>query len=368
MACFKFLLSFAVYQLRSLLTTRKGLTVNLQLAVVAALSGLGQTASAQAPVDPLAGILPFSTQNLGVDLASSQVHQQILIRGKNGLAPFAYNLIGNWRIYKYNDAGTWMWEANTGFGLQGLPSGLAGSHIGLNTSTGTSCPAGPIYSNITVNDPSGAAHSFPTSFTINTCSTASLNAVATTDGSGYTLVIPNQENGPWWIYDKSGNYANVQTTFPSAVYTADGALVESNTDDGFGTFTDSLDEQVLTATPGSEHRVTNGTFTYADASGTQQTYTMNMAQYNFASAFGCAGISEYQTSPQTGLYLGGGRYGSQRWRLQNFLLLEQSAGKHNLPNRRLHFLFLCWRNKRHQLQFRSGSYADGYGERQQWKQ
>jgi hypothetical protein len=85
MACFTFLLSFAVYQLRSLLTTRKGLTVNLQLAVLAALIGLGQTASAQAPVDPLAGILPFSTQNLGVDLASSQVHQQILIRGKNGL-------------------------------------------------------------------------------------------------------------------------------------------------------------------------------------------------------------------------------------------------------------------------------------------
>jgi hypothetical protein len=174
----------------------------------------------------------------------------------------------------------------------------------LNTSTGTSCPAGPIYSNVTVNDPSGAAHPFPTSFTINTCSTASLNAVATTDGSGYTLVIPNQENGPWWIYDKSGNYANFRTTFPSAVYTADGAVVESNTDDGFGTFTDSLNEQVLTATPGSEHRVTNGTFTYADASGTEQTYTMNMAQYNFASAFGCAGISEYQTSPQTGLYLG----------------------------------------------------------------
>jgi len=71
--------------------------IGLRIAFVIALSarlGSGQT-------DPNAGILPFSTQAHGVDLATSQVSFVVPIRSKVGSPPFIYVLIGNSHAFNY---------------------------------------------------------------------------------------------------------------------------------------------------------------------------------------------------------------------------------------------------------------------------
>ena len=268
--------------IRPLFASRNRWLISLQLAI---LVGLAQTGSAQ--VDPLAGIQPFSTQSLGVDLASSQVTQRIPIRNKNGLVPFNYSVISGWHFFKYDDSGTWYWGLG-GSGGNGL--GLMGSGLGL---TETLCSSDYwTFSNLSLRDSTGTLHMFPTTFTINGCSTASLAAVTTTDGSGYTLVVSNQQAGPWWVYDKGGNYGNFFGALaPATVYTPDGVAYAS----AGATYTDSLNTTVLTVKVGNYHDDTSDSWSYTDASGTTQTYQATMAAYDFASDFGCSGINEYKS-------------------------------------------------------------------------
>ena len=66
---------------------------------------------AASQVDPAAGILPFSTQQFGVDLATGALHVSIPIRTKIGKIPFSYSLEGNFDIFRWalSTGGTEWW-------------------------------------------------------------------------------------------------------------------------------------------------------------------------------------------------------------------------------------------------------------------
>ena len=53
-----------------------------------------------AQTDPNAGILPFSTQEHGVDLATGAVNLSVPIQSKVGKIPFSFSLYENSGIFK----------------------------------------------------------------------------------------------------------------------------------------------------------------------------------------------------------------------------------------------------------------------------
>jgi len=207
-----------------------------------------------AQTDPIAGIIPFSTRENNVDLATGAITLEIPIRSKVGKIPVSFNLVTNSNAYRYtNIDNDTVWAVSYGFRLE-APSLLSFS-LFVSTRVGKSCANGGSIDlqGISIVDMTGALHGLPTSFVINECSTAPLSPTTTTDGSGYTLVVANQAAGPWTLYDPSGLSLNL--TADTAEYDPDGVSISITRSSSQGppytttdTYNDSLGQTALTAT------------------------------------------------------------------------------------------------------------------------
>ena len=257
----------------------------LLLTTLVSLAGYAQN-------DPAAGVQMFSTNNFGVDLASSNINVNIPIRAKVGKLPFSYSLVLNSHAW-LNIGVQWLVDG----GLIGTPAGLLGTSVAALSQTGSDCVLHQIeYSNFGVRDSTGTWHPFP-QFTQYACSTGSLGPFTTTDGSGYTLVIPNQRlNSTWILFDRQGN--SKQIVFPGQtldkpVQDPDGVTFSVS---GYNpvTFTDTLGAAVLEQTIGSSG--TSDTYTYPDSS---QTYTVAYGTFNQLTNFQCP--NKYEDS-NNGVY------------------------------------------------------------------
>jgi RHS repeat-associated protein len=249
-----------------------------------------------AQVNPNYGILPFSTNRFGVDLATGFVNISIPMRSKAGKIPFSSGIAGTssaWpqKITSGPLNGKYQWYPSlVGTGqTQGFfyndPAQLQLTTISVDT-------GGGCYNNsdAIVYDRTGASHNFNVGWYSgggSSCYT-SASGVAT-DGSGYTIVVTN---GQPTVYDKSGNYwvgICISTChLKSTVTDTDGATITDGSSGGNNlTATDSLGQLVLTGTlvsGGSNW----GSFSYTDTNGTTQYYTLGYTTLPIATNFACS--------------------------------------------------------------------------------
>jgi RHS repeat-associated protein len=239
---------------------------------------------AASQVDPAAGVLPFSTQQLGVDLATGTVHVSIPVRSKVGKIPFSFSLEGNFDIFKYviPTGGTPQWWENAS--LIGQP----GQAVSWGAGKSTCGHIGGTLYDLYVLDGTGAQHfvggDIPCAGTRNFTGTAS-------DGSGYTLVITGSTSDETVIiYDKSGNAVNISGgSTPWSVTDPDGATIKAS-----GTspvqYTDSLAQPAVAINYTGNF---NYTYSYADDNGNTQMYTYTAGPtYNWVTNFACQGTND----------------------------------------------------------------------------
>jgi len=242
-----------------------------------------------AQIDLAAGILPFSTQVGGavdsVDLATGNIFINIPVRNKTGKIPFSYSLVGNSHLYVY--PGSSSWYSSMSLSGQALAGDL-GAHA-VATTTAYYCNGTNLdnqFTNIAIIDATGAAHPVgnriwnETGYIAGPGGCSQAIAVPTSDGSGYTLVIPavNTKKAfsqlPMTIYDKFGN----AVTFPNGGYSPatmtdpDGVVMKVVG----GTYTDTLGQTALTVTYNGGP--TSDTYVYTDASKNNQTFTVAYSQ------------------------------------------------------------------------------------------
>jgi RHS repeat-associated protein len=254
--------------------------------------------------DPAMGMQLFSTNHFGIDLASSNVNLSIPVRSKIGKLPFSSMFVGNYHAFQAANS----WAVTSGLAMYVSPI------VNLHGTISGSCPSYKEEVTISIIDGTGASHLVPGAW-IGLCNgqNGNLNngTWVTTDGSGYTLVVTN---GIPTVYDKAG-VQNVMTGNLSVGYSTawkaidpDGATVSLDTTTG--NWTDSLNTTALTQTYNGSNAFI---YSYLDASGNTQSYTMTYAanKYNFASNFGCTGWPEYSgsyapvvsvTTPTGGVY------------------------------------------------------------------
>jgi hypothetical protein len=278
------------------------------------------------PQDPAAGILPFSTQAVGiydsVDLATSNINVTIPVRNKQGKIPFSYSLVGNSHSYIYACGSGCVppqpaqWRG--GFGLLGQVS--VGANVGFtSTSKEVTC------SNLNVNalqlssfyitDSTGAIHPLTIGpILMNTpqpCygggSGGGVTLGTTSDGSFYTLVeFPytyvsggtTYDAGTFTIYDKSGNayepgYGPLLSSYPGIIIQdPDGAQISYTSTVQSGNtvqnYTDTLGEQVITYS----YNGTQSTSQYKDAGNNTQTFQVNMSSYTVQTNFACSNVTD----------------------------------------------------------------------------
>jgi RHS repeat-associated protein len=245
---------------------------------------LASFASAQS--DPTAGVQLFSTNNFGVDLASSNINLSIPGRSKLGKLPFNSVFNGNYHAFQSGSN----WEVNSGIGI------FVSHLVSLSGTISGSCPTYKEEVTISVIDGTGASHPFYGAY-IGLCSGTLNNGTWTaSDGSGYTLVVTN---GVPTVYDvngvKSPMTGNLTAGYGVAASSTDpdGASISFN--NTTGNWTDSLNTTALTQT----YNGTNAfTYSYTDASGNSPGFTLTYAtnKYNFATNFGCSGWTEYSAS------------------------------------------------------------------------
>jgi RHS repeat-associated protein len=250
---------------------------------------------AQSQTDPNAGIIPFSTHEFGIDLATGNITTTIPVRNKTGKIPFSYAIVSNNQAYTTASGSSTSWNVTTGFyGSPTGPAQLIG--VGLQyTKNGINCNGGSFWTHLAVSDSTGASHPFGASFEINTCSSAPLSAATTTDGSGYTLVVSNQESGPWTLYDKSGNNVNllaIETELSWAESDPDNVSLHYSAGGTPQIYTDTLNTTALTATMNYSNEALGDTYTYTDASGNDQSYSVSYTNFTVGTAFACTGIKE----------------------------------------------------------------------------
>jgi RHS repeat-associated protein len=229
------------------------------------------------------GVQPFSTQMPGpdsasVDLASGNIVLSIPIRSKAGKIPFVYSLISGFPA--------------TGVGGN-IPVGQL-SRYGLtwgvqhSTTTSNACGSGSTqkWSGFSFTDSSGAMHIFPITDSVLVGNSACGGSFAdkASDGTGYTLAAQGGASLTWTLYDRSGNYVNSSSSL--AIEDPDGASIGESWGLNTVTYTDTLGETVLSGaftrpTPSSD------TYSYTDASGNNQTYTVSYTEHNFKTNFGC---------------------------------------------------------------------------------
>ena len=222
--------------------------------------------------NPNVGLLPFSTQDQGVDLATGSVSAFVPTRDKTGKIPFSFSLFGNYSLFKWKPgAGTPQWWESTY-----VTSGLAQIASWGNAPCSNNRMVG-----LYVQDVTAARHPVPGS--IPSCSVAGQNFTGTTsDRSGYTLVIVN---GVVTVYDRSGNaIPNTAFKAPIQITDPDGATITFTTNGTTLQYVDSLGQIALAAD--------GGTYTYTDRNGNTQSYTVTGTTYNWITNFACSGIND----------------------------------------------------------------------------
>lgn len=253
------------------------------------------------------GILPFSTHEWGIDLASSAIYVDFPLRSKAGKIPYSSSLNeSNYYSAFVNSLHQYVWMpwGSLAFHDTAIQPAALGGTVGGNHA----CPNGieaqyTSYSAAWITDGTGAQHTLNDQVVWNRSSNASCQALVqnqsvgsgVTDGTGWSLSVPATGNPV--VYDVVGH----QYTLPISGGLAylftdpDGATISWNTSDApeeGGSATDSLGTTVLTLV-GSATGGTPTSASYTDASGNTQTYTIT---YNnslpLASNFGCSGIGE----------------------------------------------------------------------------
>jgi RHS repeat-associated protein len=235
--------------------------------------------------DPAAGIQLFSTNNFGIDLASSNVSLQFPARSKVGKLPFSSTFVGN--SHAYFAIGT-NWGVNNTFGIyisplvtvEGAVSGSCGTHDRILTG-------------ISIIDGTGAQHSVPNA-TVILCPGYNSGTWYTSDGSGYTFVV---SNGAFTVYDRNGvaNPISPPITGHDASFKAtdpDGASVYFVT--STSEWMDSLGVAALTAIGNCSGSGSFG-YSYLDGNGNTSNYCLIPAttNYNILTNFQCSTIAEY---------------------------------------------------------------------------
>jgi RHS repeat-associated protein len=228
--------------------------------------------------DPAAGVQLFSTNNFGVDLATGNISVMIPLRSKSTLS---IALIGNFHPYLDPNG---VWVVNTGFKATG--SSLLGYGVFWNYSRpyppGCHGMGDSIDYGFYVQDMTGAQHPLSLTFQMDAggCVPPPASGL-TTDGSGLTVVTGGSFNtSSWKIYDSGGNH----NTF-SSIITPDGVVLNSFAS---GAYQDSLTSTAV-LTVATHTGQTADTYSYYDASNTQQTITASKTGYYLWTAFGCFG-------------------------------------------------------------------------------
>lgn len=249
------------------------------LIVTAMLFTASTRSKAQTVPDPYAGIQMFSTNDFGIDLASSAVNLKVPLRSKSGAIPFFSYLFGTSQAFQSTAAGSPVIYTNLGLTYF---DPTATTIIELPESSGNCTGGGTytIYGNFSINDFTGAGHALPPTFTWKLSATAGCGTspaqVNTTDGSGYTFVPGS--SGSFTIYDRSGmkwsgrcaSGAGCSVT-PTITDPDNNSISTSGGYSGYGTVTDTLNTVVLKA------NLSNGSissYSYADPKSVTQNYNL----------------------------------------------------------------------------------------------
>lgn len=280
-----------------------------------------QVATGVPPMSSMAGG-PFDHVNLG----NLNVGFSIPIIGKPGRGiPFNFGLAYNSSVWMISNSGghnTWA-PATTTWGWQGTEGVLTPyvtySAYGFNEYCG---PNNQVpYQEIALNtfayyDQWGGRHPLgisgsiienspgPSNFSNCPANSSWAGASSTTaDGSGYTVIVPSLPSGVTaTVTTTSGNTLTVPVTEygqqPSQTsYTlqdANGNQLSYNVANNQGQFTDTTGNNVLTIKGTAPSPVT---YTYPTPGGTgTAAYTVNHANYNIKTNFGCSGIGEYTST------------------------------------------------------------------------
>jgi RHS repeat-associated protein len=252
---------------------------------------------AQAP-NPNAGILMWSTNDFGINLATSGINIDIPLRSKVGAIPFSSRLFGTSQAYESTAGGGAIIYTNPYIGSYSDPTAVTVFMTGTNGD----CVGHPTetyiqYTLLGITDVTGATHPLGTfsnpTWTLSNYCPVTPGPLVTTDGSGYTFVASS--SGDYTIYDRSGLNWGGYCSLSNGVGACgvSGAVVDpdKNSISGLltlgyisGSVTDTLDTAVLTAN-GSGGQITS--YSYTDAQGTTQYYTYgynstNHLKTNFA--------------------------------------------------------------------------------------
>ena len=262
----------------------------------------------------LPGILPFSTNENGVDLATGNVNLAFPLRAKNGKIPFWSKVVGTsgmainytglyyqWQPlliypgYKYQDPTT------ISFAFKVVPPTVPNCPYGTN-----SFYHAETVGDFEVVDSSGAAHGFVGDITWkvgngpagSNCQTqqGTSGPMLTYDGTGWTLVITN---GNLTVHDRNGNSWTGSCTYSfgcvlgssagGAVSDPDGTKISESD----GTVTDSLATTVLSNVPYNGAKAAS--VSYVDVNGDNQEYLLTYTSLNIGSTFNCinsAGVQD----------------------------------------------------------------------------
>jgi len=257
--------------------------------------------AAQVPLNPNAGIQMFSTNEFGVDLATSGINIDIPMRSKIGAILFSSRLFGTSQAYVANNTqgGNQAFYTNTGIGSYSDPTSVSL----YSTSTSGTCTGHPSetyneFTLVSITDPTGATHVLGNGISnvwkISQYCAMTPGPLITGDGSGYTFVVtsvaPASGSGTFSIYDHSGHHWN-------GTCNGDCSMSQTVTDPDNNTITDSFYggppvTDTLGTTPLSVN-VANGqlqSYSYTDQDTTQYyTFgydTTDHIQTNFA----CPGV------------------------------------------------------------------------------
>ncbi len=266
----------------------------LQIGLATLTVSLGTAQSG--PDDPGAGLLPFSTQVGGatesVDLATSNVFVRIPVRSKVGKMPFDFTLSGNFHPWIAPIYLGQQWNVTTG-PLIGGPADLLGGRLSYVEQNNTQC-AGHIDEERVVYgivDGTGALHPAPTIVhSASQCGQTSATLTAS-DGSGLTeYVTPTT----YTLYDKFGNILTINTSNHNQTLTNPDSVTMQEVYGSYsasGSYTDTLDQTAISFSIGS-FTGSPDTYTFTDADGNTQKYTVTYAAKTLATAFNCTSVAE----------------------------------------------------------------------------
>ncbi|HWY53314.1 MAG TPA: RHS repeat-associated core domain-containing protein [Terriglobales bacterium] len=259
-----------------------------------------------AQTGPLAapGILPFSTNEWGIDLATGAVRIDIPLRSKTGKIPYSSHLTMT-NYYGLNYPSN-TWYVSKDFSLQDTTTVF----LSRKNDPRMPCKIGTVQKGwewlvhaTAVVDQTGASHPFsprsnPTYWRNDggAYCPAQTSALAVTNDGGYTLSVP--VNGVPVVYDRSGTGSTINASVATSMTDPDGSAI-SWTASGSLTLlsaTDTLNTPLLNIDSyGGYGGLTPASFSYTDASGNKQSYTVGFTTLSLLSAFGC-GIPEFASS------------------------------------------------------------------------